>query len=99
MSLDPIGDQIAAIHKEQQRLRAERGRLERLHGRPGVDVVVHYWRHHQKHEDAEEMTLREAWDYLAAGADYGNLSADGVSVNGVYFDYEQLRKMFQDEED
>jgi hypothetical protein len=99
LSDDPIGDRIAEIDAEQQRLRAERAELERKHGRPGVDVVLHYWRYRNSYEEQEEFTLREAFEWIDGCDRDGQLSADGVSVNGVYFDLAQLRQMFRDEED
>lgn len=98
---DPVAVEIEELRAQVKALNERISYLHKLRSRPTVEPVLVYWRHQQKYEEPYETwewekkdPLRAAYESLEMQSDMGECSPEGVEVNGVFYDFDKLREMY-----
>lgn len=98
---DPVLVEIEELRAQVKTLNERIAYLHKLRSSPTVDPVLVYWRHKQEYREPLDSwewdrrePLRAAYEWLETQSDMGECSPEGVEVNGVFYDFDKLREMY-----
>jgi hypothetical protein len=99
---DPIEEEIARLQAEIRERADRMQELRKLRSHPRVIPVRVFWRHHSRYEEEWDSVVAD-WDVLRSAhaancyaEDYGQISAEGVSVGGVLITRAELDERYPD---